>query len=153
MAQINTNLSDYEVQDAFETLTPGWYEAVVDNSEVCVAKSSGNQYIKWTFSIEGKPNKIWTNTMLNNDVSMRILKTMATCCGHKNPNYIADTEELHGKKCQIKVAVDVDKNGDYEPKNVIKGFKPSTQVSASTAKFTAASVTEQTKSVQMPWES
>ena len=155
MAQINANLTEYQTQDAFELLPPGWYEATVDDSEICTAKSSGNQYIKWTFSIDGKPNKIWTNTMLNNEVSMRILKTMATCCGHRNPNYIADTEELHGRRCQIKIAIEKDPNGDYDPKNVIKGFKPSEKQSVN---IPPAHVIENAPKpannaqVKMPWE-
>ena len=122
MAQISVDLTQYETQDAFELLNPGWYSAEIVDSEIREGKKG--PYINWTFQIIGKPNRIWTITSLGNEISMKILKTLATCCGHRNPNYIADTEELHGKRCQIKVKIKTDEDGTYEPKNEISGYKP-----------------------------
>jgi Protein of unknown function (DUF669). len=102
MAQINAKLENYEAQDGFDVLPPGWYSAEIIDSEVKQSRK-GNNYIKWTFKVIGHANHIWHNTVLGNDIAMKILKTMAKCCNHKNPNYIADTEELHGKRCQIKL--------------------------------------------------
>ncbi len=160
MAQLNANLTDYEAQEGFDCLPPGWYTATITDSEIKTGKTSGKQYIQWTFQIDGKPNRIWHTTSLGNDVSMRILKTMATCCGHRNPNYIADTEELHGKRCQVKLAIEKDDNGDYDPKNVIKAFKPSIQSQANQQAgiIPTAAVIEQQQQIEpaktpkMPWE-
>lgn len=118
------NLTDYDAQEGFDVLAPGWYEAEVIDSEIKSSKA-GNTYINWTFQVLGKPNRVWETTVIGKDVAMKILKTMATCCGHRNPNYIADTEELHGKRCQIKLKIKTDPTGEYEPKNEITAFKPS----------------------------
>ena len=122
MAQISVDLTQYEAQEGFDLLPPGWYSAEIVDSEIKEGKKG--PYINWTFQIIGKPNKIWTITSLGNEISLEILKTIATCCGHRNPNYIADTEELHGKRCQIKVKIKTDESGTYEPKNEISGYKP-----------------------------
>lgn len=124
MAQINANLSEYEAEEKLSPLPPGWYEAEVSDSEIKQGKTSGNMYIQWEFQVIGKPNKVWMTTVLGNDIAMKILKTMATCLGHRNPNYIADTEELHGRRCQIRLVIKTDPNGDYDAKNEVKGFKP-----------------------------
>jgi hypothetical protein len=157
MAQISVDLTQYEAQDSFDLLPPGWYSAEIINSEIKEGKKG--PYINWTFQIIGKPNHIWTVTSLGNEVSMKILKTMATCCGHRNPNYIADTEELHGKKCMIKVKIKTDENGDYEPKNEISGYKPMDGAKVATAvnnippaHIAAAAMTAIPADTKMPWQ-
>ena len=154
MAAINQDLSQYEAQEGFDILAPGWYPAEISDSEIKDGKKGA--YINWTLQIIGKPNKIWMVTSLGNEVSLKILKTMATCCGHKNPSYIADTEELHGKKCMIKVKIKTDPEGVYEPKNEISAFKAMEGVLPANvpAAFVAAATTppgNTTKPV-MPWE-
>lgn len=167
MAQLGVNLTDYDVQEGFDVLPPGWYTAEIVDSEIRNGKSSGKPYVQWVFQIDGKPNKVWTVTSIGNDVSMRILKTMAHCCGHKNPNYIQDTEELHGRRCQVKLAIEKDDNGDYEAKNVIKAFKPiekSQTAGVIPAGFPAANIpiasspaiaappVEKAQQQRMPWD-
>lgn len=121
MARLNANLANYESQDGFDCLPPGWYQATVIDSEI--KDGPKGPYINWTWQIEGKSNRVWDVMSLANDVSMQRLKTMATCCGHKNPNYIADTEELHGMRCNIRLKVESDPDGRYENKNKITAFK------------------------------
>lgn len=121
MAQLNANLTGYESQEGFDCLPPGWYPATVIDSEI--KEGSKGPYINWTWGIDGKPNKVWDIMSIGNEISMQRLKTMATCCGHKNPNYIADTEELHGMKCLIRLKVESDPSGKYDDKNKISAFK------------------------------
>jgi hypothetical protein len=144
MAEINVNLSQNEVQEGFELLPPGDYHVRITNSIV----KSGNkgQYIQWEFSVIGKPNKIWDIMSLNNSISLNRLKTLATVAGHKNPNYIRDTSELHGLECMIHVKVETDATGQYEPKNKVTSFKAiEKQV------IKPAIPKQQDQPVQMPW--
>ena len=122
MANINKNLTNYDVQEGFDLLEPGWYEVRVIDSQI--KEGPKGDYILWTLEIIGKPNRIWDNMSLGNDVAMSRLKTLAKCCGHPNPSYIGDTEELHGKMCQVRLKVEKDDTGRYEPKNKITAFKP-----------------------------
>ena len=123
MPQINANLSNYEAQEAFELLPPDWYPGEAIASEIKTS-AAGNQYVAWTFQIHGKPNRVWENHVLGHEVGMKNLKTFAVSAGHKTPNYIKDTEELHNKPVMLKIAIDEDEDGKYQPKNVIKGYKP-----------------------------
>jgi len=120
MAQLNADLSNYDTQEGFDVLEPGWYEAVVSDSEIKDGKNGS--YIQWTWEVVGKPNRLWDYMSLGNEVAMQRLKTMAACCGHSNSNFLADTEELHGKKCLLRLKIQKDEG--YEPKNKITSFKP-----------------------------
>ena len=120
MAQVNANLQDYKTQDGFDPLPPGWYPARIIDSEI--KEGSKGNYIRWTFEPIGFPGRIWDTMSLGNEVSMQRLKTLATCAGHRNPNFIADTEELHGLTCMIRLKIQKDEG--YDPKNAITAFKP-----------------------------
>jgi hypothetical protein len=113
-------------------------------------------YISWTWEILGKPNKVYDCMSLGNEISMKRLKTMAYSCGHPNPNFIADTEELHGKTCMIKLKIEKDESGQYEPKNKICGFKPingKTTVAEHKSIKTPLTGSETTvEKARMPWE-
>ncbi|MBU0990948.1 MAG: hypothetical protein KJ737_00525 [Proteobacteria bacterium] len=133
MAQLNVNLSGHDVQEGFEIRPPGWYPARVSDSSI-THNEGKDQCIVFEFELEdGKPGKVWeylslapTPTKNNStvrDISLSKLKTIATCCRHKNPNYIADTEELHGLKCMVRLKIEKDESGQYEPKNKISAYK------------------------------
>lgn len=153
--QLNADLSNVEIQEGFELLPPGWYVGEVFDSEIINSKTSGKPYIKWTWQIVGRPNRVWNNMSVNNDISMKLLKTMASCCGHRNPNYIADTEELHGKRCQIRIKIT--KSEGYDDKNEISGYKPlETSAASSLSKdippaFVVAAESKPTTTT-MPWQ-
>lgn len=164
MAQLNANLSNIEGQIGFEPLPPGFYRARVEDSEI--KEGPAGNYIAWTLQIVGKPNKVWDRMSLSNEISMKRLKGMAMACGHKNPNFIGDTEELHGLECMVRLKIETDETGKYEPKNAITAFKPidgstptmaapvptteaaTTAPAAASAKPAPAAATK----TKMPWE-
>lgn len=123
MAQINVDLKDYQEYDDFTPIPPGEYVVHVVDSEVKQSKS-GNWMAAFTFEILG-PNhvgrKLWDNFVLSNEVALRRLKSMAVATKHPNPNYLRDTEELHGRKCIVRV--DIREEEGYQPQNRIKAFK------------------------------
>jgi len=122
MALLNAELSSYEAQEGFDLLPPGWYDAEIVDSEI--KEGAKGNYINWTFQIIGKPNKVWEIQTLGHEVGLKKLKTLAVCAGHPNPNFISDTEELHGKKCKVRLKIEKDETGKYEDKNRISAFKP-----------------------------
>lgn len=119
-AQVNANLQSVKTQEGFDPLPPGWYPARIIDSEI--KEGPKGSYIRWTFEVIGFPNRVWDQMSLGNDVSMQRLKTLATCAGHRNPNFIADTEELHGLTCMVRLKIQKDEG--YDPKNQISAFKP-----------------------------
>jgi hypothetical protein len=125
MATLNANLEGYQEQDDFSPVPPGEYLVKVIDSAVREAKTSGNRLAEFAFEIQGpeyRNRKIWDRYVLGNEVAMSRLKTLAKSIGHRNPNFIRDTEELHGGMCRVRVKIE-EQNG-YEPKNVITSFKP-----------------------------
>lgn len=155
MAQLNANLTNVDGQVGFETLPPGWYRAQVVDSEI--KEGPKGNYIRWTFAISGKPNKVWDTMSLANEISMKRLKGLAIAAGHPNPNFIADTEELHGKECMVRLKVETDPTGQYEPKNAISAFKPVDGAPAAPTQIAEApKVAEAAPAAaaqaKMPWE-
>jgi len=125
MAELNINLSQTETQDTFKPIPPGWYISTIIDSEI--KQGAKGAYIRWTFEVDNFPNKVWEIMSLNNEgeaVGLKKLKTLAVVSGHPDPNFIRDTEEFHGKRCQIRLKIEEDPTGAYDPKNKIAGFKP-----------------------------
>jgi len=120
MTQVNQDLSSYSEQIGFDCLAAGWYSAKVIDSEI--KEGPKGPYINWTFEITGHPNRVWDVMSLSSDVSMQRLKTLAKCAGHRNPNFIADTEELHGLSCMVRLKIE--RSEEYDDKNRITAFKP-----------------------------
>jgi hypothetical protein len=126
MAYLGQSLEGYQEQDEFTPIPPGEYEVQIVDSDVTLAKSSGNKMAVFTFSVIGPTHqnrKLFDRFVIGNDVAMSRLKTMAKVAGHKNPNFIKDTEELHGGKLRVRVKIEEARDG-YDAKNVIQSFKP-----------------------------
>ncbi|MGD9216518.1 MAG: DUF669 domain-containing protein [Desulfobacteraceae bacterium] len=154
MAQLNANLTNYESETGFDVLPPGWYHAKVIDS--AIKQGNKGPYINWTYEIVGRPNRVWDIMSTGNEFSMKRLKSLAVCAGHPNPNFIADTEELHGKEFLVQLKIEKDPSGQYGDKNKASGFKPldagkeKTSVASPAAGQQPAS--EQTQQVVMPWD-
>jgi hypothetical protein len=125
MALLNANLQNVQAQD-FTPIPPGAYKSVIMNSEVAQSKS-GNTMLKVAFMVaDGGPHngrQVFEQFVLSSPVAMSRLKSLALCAGHPNPDYIRDSEELHGLEVIINVKLEIDKTGQYEPKNKISSFK------------------------------
>jgi len=125
MALLNANLEGFQEQDDFSPVPPGEYLVTIVDSEVKSAKSSGNPMAVFTFEILGptcRNRKLWDRFVLGNEVAMSRLKGLAKAVGHRNPNFIRDTEELHGLRCLVRVKIE--EQDGYDPKNVVTSFKP-----------------------------
>lgn len=131
MAVIQQDLSNTKPQD-FSPIPPGLYRATVVDSEVG-RSDAGNNRIKWEWEVTDEQysgRKLWDYMVLQgSDESVRIgqsrLKAMAEACGHPNPNFINDTEDLHGLECLVKLGIKKGKDG-YDDSNKITAFKPLT---------------------------
>lgn len=128
------NLADYAPGNASETeskeytlATPGKYKVeIIDSSEEISA--AGNRYLKLKLSIMEGPHKgtwIWDNLNLYHPtesvqgLARQILGTISKACGIIGPK---DTSELHYKP--LFALLDVEPEGDYPAKNVVKKYFP-----------------------------
>jgi hypothetical protein len=128
------NVMDYAPGNASETESkeytlalPGKYKVeIIDSSEEISA--AGNRYLKLKLSImEGthKGTWIWDNLNLYHPtesvqgLARQILGTISKSCGIIGPK---DTSELHYKP--LFALLDVEPEGDYPAKNVVKKYSP-----------------------------
>jgi hypothetical protein len=151
MAQLNLDLSGYEPQGDFDPIPPGDYIIEVVDSDVSTSRA-GNPMAKFTFEVVGPSHagrKIWDHFVLNNEVALRRLKALAEAAGHKNPNYVRDTEELHGLRCEVRVAIEEQEG--YPPKNKISSYRRPRQTSTPAVPPPSQGRNVERKSVP-PWE-
>jgi hypothetical protein len=109
----------------FEPLPPGWYKAVVCESEIIENSTKTGLRLMLTFQIiEGQytNRKITQGYNIANpstqavEISLSEIKAICACVGKFNP--IAHSEEIHGIPMQINVRKQ--KDADY---NEVKGYK------------------------------
>ena len=129
------NVMDYAPGNASETesktftlATPGKYKVeIIESSEEISA--AGNRYLKLKLSIcdGGKFDGTWIWDNLNlyhptesvQGLARQILGTISKSCGVIGPK---DTSELHFKP--LTALLDVEPEGDYPAKNVVKKYFP-----------------------------
>jgi len=148
MAQINMDMSNVEEMSERPVLPPGEYRVCVESSKVMTTKEKGKLMATFALRLEGNEKfnglVLFENFVLENEVAQKRLKALAIAAGHPNPNYVKDTEELHGKSLLVSVKV---KNDDkYGEQNNISAFKSLTDKSAQTPQGS-----ETKKTTAAPW--
>lgn len=133
MALLNLSFDQNEIAEAqkggeFAPIPTGVYVAQINRSEIKQTKAGTGSYLSLGFQIiEGEyANRIiFQNITLanQNQVATKIgreqLAQLAGACGIYQ---LGDSQELHGIPMQIKVVIESDKTGQYEPSNAIKKF-------------------------------
>lgn len=132
MALLNIQFDQNEIaqaqKDNYSPIPAGTYIAQINRSEVKSTKAGTGSYLSLGFQIidgEYANRVIFQNiTLANpNQVAAQIgreqLAQLAGACGIYQ---LGDSQELHGIPMQIRVGIEVDKTGQYEPSNNIKKF-------------------------------
>lgn len=132
MALLNIQFDQNEIAEAqkdnYSPIPAGTYIAQINRSEVKSTKAGTGSYLSLGFQIidgEYANRVIFQNiTLANpNQVAAQIgreqLAQLAGACGIYQ---LGDSQELHGIPMQIRVGIEVDKTGQYEPSNNIKKF-------------------------------
>ena len=124
MARLDADLSKYQAQGSFDPLPPGDYTVTIYDTEIKQSRS-GNNMVKVTLKVTDGAlagRMVWDQYVLGNEVAMKRLKSLAVAGKHPHPDFIRDTDELHGLNLGIRVKIE-DKGDGYGPKNVIMSFK------------------------------
>ena len=134
MALLNLNFSQDEVKNAqsdnFGPIPAGNYTAEITRSEVKQTKDGRGSYLSLSLKVlEGDHagRLIFQNITLTNanataqTIGRASLAQLAGACGILS---LQDSEQLHGIPVGIRVAIETDKSGQYEPRNTIKKFFP-----------------------------
>ena len=116
---------------SFELLPSGWYDAhVIESDEVGTKNDAENCMINVTWELlnsELGKRRVWDRINYKNknqkaqDIGRRRLIDMQTAM---NIPPIEDTNTMHFIPCAIRVGVEKDETGQYEPKNKVTGIAP-----------------------------
>ena len=152
MAQLNFDATQVAPDLGFETVPAGWYNAMIDESEMKPTKDGSGAYLQTRFNIiDGQyaNRKIYMRLNLRNtnpvaqEIAYKQLSAIAHAVGVL---HIQDSSQLHGLPMKIKVKLRKDPSGQYEDSNEISAIKNineqvemgSPQAGASPAGFGAA---------------
>ena len=99
---------------AFEALSPGVYNAIVENTELSVSQSSGNPMITWQFRVvepQFDGRLLFYHTVLNKEAGLSRLKRLMTrvCPDYPvvafKPKDFCESGFALGRPCRVKVRV------------------------------------------------
>lgn len=129
MATLNFDARTVAPQVGFEVLPAGWYNVIVDESEMKPTKAGDGAYLKLRYSIldgAAAGRKIFGNINLQNgnpqavEIGLKQLSAVAHAVGVL---LVQDSQQLHNIPLKIKLKIRTDKSGEYEPQNDITQWK------------------------------
>jgi hypothetical protein len=129
MVQLNFDASQVSPDMGREALPAGWYNAVMDESEMKATRDGLGAYLNCRFNVvDGQfaGRKVYALLNLKNanaqamEIAFKELSAIAHAVGVL---HIADSSQLHNRPLKIKVKVDKDKSGEYEDSNRITMYK------------------------------
>lgn len=127
----NANQYDTDAIDAFEPIKPGFYEAVIIDSEMRDTARGDGRYLMFTLQIidgEHKNRRLWDrlNLVNPNETAVEIAKrTLASVCRAVGVLTPRDSSELHDKPLSIRV-VQRKREDNGEIVNEVKAYGAST---------------------------
>ncbi len=108
MAELNADLSNYDAieSDLAPPIPPGDYDVEITGSRLKPCKTTGRQAAEFEFVVLGpycRGARLWDSFTLEDHTAMRRFKTLAVAAGRRDPDFIRNTEELHGLRCRVRV--------------------------------------------------
>lgn len=129
MVQLNFDATQVAPEMGFETVPAGWYNAMIDQSEMKPTKDGSGAYLEARFNIiDGQyaNRKIFMRLNLRNtnpvaqEIAYKQLSAIAHAVGVL---HVQDSSQLHGLPMKIKVKLRKDTTGQYEDSNEISTIK------------------------------
>ena len=129
MAQLNFDATQVAPEMGFETVPAGWYNAMIDQSEMKPTKDGSGAYLEARFNIiDGQyaNRKIFMRLNLRNtnpvaqEIAYKQLSAIAHAVGVL---HVQDSSQLHGLPMKVKVKLRKDTTGQYEDSNEISTIK------------------------------
>lgn len=129
MASLNFDATQVAPDMGFEVLPDGWYDAMIDESEMKPTKDGSGAYLQLRFSIMGgfaNGQKVFQRLNLQNanqtaqDIAYKQLSAICHAIGVMQ---LQDSSQLHGQPMKIKLKIRKDQTGQYGDTNEINGYK------------------------------
>lgn len=132
MALLDMQFDQTEIQDAhkndFDPIPAGTYTAEITRSEIKDnASGSGNRLSLGLKIIDGthagrlifQDITLRNNNQIAQQIGRKQMAQLVSACGKSS---VQDSSDLHGIPMEIKVAIKIDKTGQYDPTNEVKKF-------------------------------
>ena len=133
MAALDMQTAELPDPDTLEPVPPGEYMVEIVASDVVLTKAGDGERLSLTLNIVGgnyENHKIFDNINFRNpnEIAERIGKQTikAICQAVGFEGHLEDSTALHGVPLLARVVID-DKNPNYKPKNVVKGYRAAQQ--------------------------
>lgn len=159
MAKLNFNANEHDTMDVMDPVPPGWYNAIIDDSEIKPTRNGTGSYLMLRFSLMGgtyNNRKIFLNLNLwhaNPQAQEIAQKQMSTICHAIGVMQVNDSQELHGKPLSIRVKINP-ATDQYDASNSITAFKSVEDMTpASSTPPWASSGKSKADSAPKPWDS
>ena len=119
------NAEEIEVSTSYDAIPPGWYPAVITESEMRDTRAGTGQYLALTLELVDcaySGRRVWTNLNLHNpnakavEIAHRDLASICRAIGIMQPR---DSEDLHFRKFEVKLAI----QKDNPERNECKGYR------------------------------
>ena len=119
------NAEEIEVSTSYDAIPPGWYPAVITESEMRDTRAGTGRYLALTLELVDcayAGRRVWTNLNLHNpnekavEIAYRDLASICRAIGIMQPR---DSEDLHFKKLEVKLAI----QRDNPERNEAKGYR------------------------------
>ena len=132
MALLDLQFDQTEIQEAhkndFDPIPAGTYTAEITRSEIKDnASGSGNRLSLGLKIIDGthagrlifQDITLRNNNQIAQQIGRKQMAQLVSACGKSS---VQDSSDLHGIPMEIKVAIKIDKTGQYDPTNEVKKF-------------------------------
>lgn len=129
MASLNFDATTVQPDTGFELLPAGWYNAMIDESDIRPTNNGAGAYLQLRFSVidgQYQGRKVFTRLNIRNanqtaqDIAYKQLSAIAHSVGVLQ---VQDSSQLHGIPLKIRVRIRKDPSGQYEDQNEINGYK------------------------------
>ena len=153
----NFDASQIDPSNSFDPVPAGEYLAVIVASEAKEAQTGKGRYLNLELEIIDGPYRgrklwdiinLWHESDTVRSIAQRTLSQICHAVGVLQPQ---DSTELHGKP--LVAIVRVKDDGQYGPRNVIKGYKSSGGQAAQPAAPTVPPAQPQPQAAAHPWQS
>lgn len=129
MSQLNFDASTVAPSEAYEVLPAGWYNAMIDQSDLKPTKGNDGAYLELRFTVldgQHANRKVFARLNIRNANAQAqeiAYKNLSSICHAVGVMQVQDSQQLHGRPLKIKVKVRKDTTGQYEDSNDITSYK------------------------------
>lgn len=129
MAQLNFDATQVAPDQGFDTVPAGWYNVMVDESEMKPTSAGDGAYLNVRFNImDGQfaGRKLFARLNIQNanptakEIAYKQLSAIAHAVGVL---HVADSQQLHGIPLKVRVKIRKDATGQYDDQNDITAFR------------------------------